>query len=130
MSDLNWCTYCDNAISSFSNSLYCSEQCLKADALNHHPLLGYDYAEFKNFPRSSPIVSSTTSSSCSSSQSSSPPLSPIPNYSFSLSSTSSSSSPSLLELEAAWSMNKLRKSSITSSSTLLASPVDRSSIFF
>ncbi|KAI8984554.1 hypothetical protein BDF20DRAFT_808093, partial [Mycotypha africana] len=52
MADLNWCTYCDNAIHPYSNSLYCSEECLRADALNNHPLLGYDYAELKDFPRS------------------------------------------------------------------------------
>ncbi|KAI7869577.1 hypothetical protein BDF14DRAFT_1782805 [Spinellus fusiger] len=64
MSNLNWCTYCDNAVSAFSNSLYCSEACLRADALHHHPLLGYDYAELKDFPRSSHL--STSSSSLSS----------------------------------------------------------------
>ncbi|KAI8375998.1 uncharacterized protein BYT42DRAFT_573049 [Radiomyces spectabilis] len=62
MSDLNWCTYCDSAISPFSNSLYCSEDCLRSDALNHHPLLGYDYAELKDFPRSIPTLSSSASS--------------------------------------------------------------------
>ncbi|KAI9487657.1 MAG: hypothetical protein EXX96DRAFT_554130 [Benjaminiella poitrasii] len=76
MSDLNWCTYCDNAISSFSDSLYCSEECLRADALNHHPLLGYDYAELKDFPRSSTSPTLTALSS-SSTVSLSPLLSPI-----------------------------------------------------
>ncbi|CAO3619208.1 unnamed protein product [Mucor hiemalis] len=73
MSDLNWCTYCDNAISAFSNSLYCSENCLRSDALNHHPLLGYDYAELKDFPRSTPSPT-LTASSCASL---SPCLSPM-----------------------------------------------------
>ncbi|GAN03497.1 hypothetical protein MAM1_0041c02951 [Mucor ambiguus] len=45
MSDLNWCTFCDTAISPLSKSLYCSDQCLKADALRNHPLLGYTYPE-------------------------------------------------------------------------------------
>ncbi|KAI9499187.1 hypothetical protein BDB00DRAFT_948920 [Zychaea mexicana] len=62
MSDLNWCTYCDNAIDGHSDSLYCSDECLRADALNHHPLLGYDYAELKNFPRPSSPTSSSSSS--------------------------------------------------------------------
>ncbi|KAG2211728.1 uncharacterized protein EV154DRAFT_511083 [Mucor mucedo] len=78
MSDLNWCTYCDNAISPFSNSLYCSEDCLRSDALNHHPLLGYDYAELKDFPRSSP--SPTLTASSSSTASLSPCLSPIASF--------------------------------------------------
>ncbi|KAL7310824.1 hypothetical protein PS15m_010268 [Mucor circinelloides] len=51
MADLNWCTFCDNAVSPFSESLYCSEQCLRADALRNHPLLGYTYPEFTDFPR-------------------------------------------------------------------------------
>ncbi|KAI9006669.1 hypothetical protein CLU79DRAFT_779645 [Phycomyces nitens] len=80
MSNLNWCTFCDKAVSAFSNSLYCSEDCLRSDALNHHPLLGYDYAELKDFPRSSPALSSTSSASSVSSVSS-PSLSPIPSYS-------------------------------------------------
>ncbi|KAI8075882.1 uncharacterized protein B0P05DRAFT_146810 [Gilbertella persicaria] len=50
MCDTNWCTFCDNAISPYSNSLYCSEECLRQDALMHHPMLGYDYAELKGFP--------------------------------------------------------------------------------
>ncbi|KAG2209107.1 hypothetical protein INT46_006271 [Mucor plumbeus] len=49
MSDLNWCTFCDNALSPFSKLLYCSDQCLKADALRNHPLLGYKYPECTNF---------------------------------------------------------------------------------
>ncbi|KAI8083133.1 uncharacterized protein BX664DRAFT_339883 [Halteromyces radiatus] len=69
--DDHWCTNCDKAISAFSNSLYCSEECLRADALNHHPLLGYDYAELKDFPRStSPAMSSSSSIT----------LSPIPSF--------------------------------------------------
>ncbi|KAI8145339.1 hypothetical protein BJV82DRAFT_666604 [Fennellomyces sp. T-0311] len=51
MSDLNWCTYCDTAISHYSDSLYCSEECLRADALRNHPLLGYDWQELVDFPR-------------------------------------------------------------------------------
>ncbi|GAA5801764.1 hypothetical protein EDC94DRAFT_591413 [Helicostylum pulchrum] len=78
MSDLNWCTFCDNAISPFSNSLYCSEDCLRSDALNHHPLLGYDYAELKDFPRSSP--SPTLTASSSSTVSLSPSLSSIASF--------------------------------------------------
>ncbi|ORZ18443.1 hypothetical protein BCR42DRAFT_410849 [Absidia repens] len=60
--DDHWCTNCDKAISAFSNSLYCSEECLRADALNHHPLLGYTYNDLKDFPRSSPTLSSSSSS--------------------------------------------------------------------
>ncbi|KAL0073369.1 hypothetical protein J3Q64DRAFT_1756366 [Phycomyces blakesleeanus] len=78
MSDLNWCTYCDKSVSSLSDSLYCSQECLRSDALNHHPLLGYDYAEFKDFPRSSP--SPGLSPSSTSSSASTPPLSPVPSY--------------------------------------------------
>ncbi|CAO3700595.1 unnamed protein product [Rhizopus stolonifer] len=54
MADLNWCTFCDKAVSPFSESLYCSEQCLRADALRNHPLLGYTYPEFTDFPRPKP----------------------------------------------------------------------------
>ncbi|OBZ87141.1 hypothetical protein A0J61_04803 [Choanephora cucurbitarum] len=54
MCDTNWCTFCDNAISPYSNSLYCSEDCLRQDALMHHPMLGYDYAELKGFPHPQP----------------------------------------------------------------------------
>ncbi|KAG1150228.1 hypothetical protein G6F37_005254 [Rhizopus arrhizus] len=50
MCDTNWCTFCDNAISPYSDSLYCSESCLRHDALLHHPMLGYDYAELQGFP--------------------------------------------------------------------------------
>jgi hypothetical protein len=50
MCDTNWCTFCDNAISPYSDSLYCSEDCLRQDALMHHPMLGYDYAELQGFP--------------------------------------------------------------------------------
>ncbi|KAI7898567.1 uncharacterized protein BX663DRAFT_409153, partial [Cokeromyces recurvatus] len=50
MCDTNWCTFCDNAISPYSDSLYCSEDCLRQDALMHHPMLGYDYAELQDFP--------------------------------------------------------------------------------
>ncbi|KAI9244356.1 hypothetical protein BDA99DRAFT_421860, partial [Phascolomyces articulosus] len=77
MSDLNWCTFCDNAVNSFSNSLYCSEECLRADALNRNPLLGYDWQEFKDFPRSSSnsMTSPGLSSSASSIASTSPSLS-------------------------------------------------------
>ncbi|KAI7899412.1 uncharacterized protein BX663DRAFT_521654 [Cokeromyces recurvatus] len=51
MTDLNWCTFCDSAISPYSESLYCSEHCLRSDALRNHPLLGYKYPEFIDFPR-------------------------------------------------------------------------------
>ncbi|KAI8094615.1 hypothetical protein BDF21DRAFT_409133 [Thamnidium elegans] len=50
MCDTNWCTFCDSAISPYSDSLYCSEDCLKQDALMRHPMLGYDYADLKGFP--------------------------------------------------------------------------------
>lgn len=50
MCDTNWCTFCDNAVSAYSDSLYCSEDCLRQDALMHHPMLGYDYADLKGFP--------------------------------------------------------------------------------
>lgn len=58
--------------------MYCSEDCLRSDALNHHPLLGYDYAELKDFPRSSP--SPTLTASSSSTASLSPCLSPISSF--------------------------------------------------
>lgn len=51
MCDTNWCTFCDSAISPYSNSLYCSEDCLRQDALTHHPMLGYDFQELKSFPK-------------------------------------------------------------------------------
>ncbi|KAI8329402.1 hypothetical protein BC941DRAFT_328680, partial [Chlamydoabsidia padenii] len=57
MSDLQWCTTCDKAIQAYSNSLYCSEECLRQDAINHHPMLGYDFADFKDFPRRRPSLS-------------------------------------------------------------------------
>ncbi|KAI9276100.1 hypothetical protein BY458DRAFT_506367 [Sporodiniella umbellata] len=50
MCDTNWCTFCDSAINMQSNSLYCSERCLRQDALLHHPLLGYDFSELRGFP--------------------------------------------------------------------------------
>ncbi|CAO3633109.1 unnamed protein product [Cunninghamella blakesleeana] len=85
--DDHWCTFCEKAISAYSNSLYCSEECLRSDALNHHPLLGYDYAELKDFPRSSPSFTNTTyissptySTSSSSSSMYSPSHSPIPSF--------------------------------------------------
>ncbi|KAI9029774.1 hypothetical protein CLU79DRAFT_735999 [Phycomyces nitens] len=49
--DTNWCTYCDSAVSPFSDSLYCSEECLKKDALARHPMLGYDFVDLRSFPR-------------------------------------------------------------------------------
>ncbi|KAI8888349.1 hypothetical protein K501DRAFT_329926 [Backusella circina FSU 941] len=42
-----------------TRSLYCSEKCLRDDALYHHPLLGYKYPEFKNFPHVKPLVTSS-----------------------------------------------------------------------
>ncbi|CAO3692719.1 unnamed protein product [Umbelopsis ramanniana] len=77
MSNLNWCTFCDNAINPFSNSLYCSEACLRGDALNHHPLLGYDFSELQDFPRRA----STSQSPALSISGSSIASSPIPSYS-------------------------------------------------
>ncbi|RUS20602.1 hypothetical protein BC937DRAFT_94854 [Endogone sp. FLAS-F59071] len=74
MTDTNWCTYCDKSINPFSNSLYCSDECLKCDALNHHPMLGYNYEELQDFPRSTSSSSSLSSSST--------PTSPIPSYAF------------------------------------------------
>lgn len=61
----------------YKDSLYCSEQCLRTDALRNHPLLGYTYPEFTDFPR--PRTDSTVSSASTSpaltasSQSSTPP---------------------------------------------------------
>ncbi|RCI04699.1 hypothetical protein CU098_012920 [Rhizopus stolonifer] len=60
MSDLNWCTHCDNAISPSSDSLYCSEKCLRSDALNHHPSLGYKFPEFEHFLKDSSKEELTT----------------------------------------------------------------------
>ncbi|KAG2207460.1 hypothetical protein INT46_007227 [Mucor plumbeus] len=57
MCDTNWCTFCDNAISPFSDSLYCSEDCLRQDALMHHPMLGYDYADLEGFPHNTKMPS-------------------------------------------------------------------------
>ncbi|KAI9492105.1 hypothetical protein BDB00DRAFT_742578, partial [Zychaea mexicana] len=73
MSDLNWCTYCDNAVNPYSDSLYCSEQCLRADALRNHPLLGYDWHEFEDFPRPHPSSHHASTSSSASSVSSTTP---------------------------------------------------------
>ncbi|KAI8391503.1 uncharacterized protein BYT42DRAFT_557106 [Radiomyces spectabilis] len=50
MCDTNWCTFCDSAISPYSDSLYCSHECLKQDALLHHPMLGYDFSDLGGFP--------------------------------------------------------------------------------
>ncbi|KAI7855896.1 hypothetical protein BDC45DRAFT_567855 [Circinella umbellata] len=47
--DTNWCAYCDKAVSTFSDSLYCSDDCLKSDALAHSPMLGYDFSEYRGF---------------------------------------------------------------------------------
>ncbi|KAG2218490.1 hypothetical protein INT45_011671, partial [Circinella minor] len=47
--DTNWCAYCDKAVSTFSDSLYCSDECLKSDALAHSPMLGYDFSEYRGF---------------------------------------------------------------------------------
>ncbi|KAG2171375.1 hypothetical protein INT43_009036 [Umbelopsis isabellina] len=80
MSNLNWCTFCDNAINPFSNSLYCSEACLRGDALNHHPLLGYDFSELQDFPRRSSTSSTSQSPALSISGLSSASSSPIPSY--------------------------------------------------
>ncbi|KAI9255214.1 hypothetical protein BDA99DRAFT_540128 [Phascolomyces articulosus] len=47
--DTNWCSWCDKAVSSFSDSLYCSAECMQSDALAHNPLLGYDFSEYRGF---------------------------------------------------------------------------------
>ncbi|CAO3672034.1 unnamed protein product [Umbelopsis vinacea] len=72
MCDTNWCTFCDKQISAFSSSLYCSEGCLRSDALNNHPMLGYQYPELQDFPHGTSSPSLTASSSTASS----PTLSP------------------------------------------------------
>ncbi|KAI7856858.1 hypothetical protein BDC45DRAFT_533314 [Circinella umbellata] len=101
MSDLNWCTYCDNAVNSYSDSLYCSESCLKSDALRNHPLLGYDWHEFEDFPRPHPSPASsvpissqshTLSSNKSASFSIHAPPSSNPSPALTVTTTSSSSS--------------------------------------
>ncbi|KAI8881418.1 hypothetical protein K501DRAFT_286409 [Backusella circina FSU 941] len=63
----NWCTYCDSAVDVHSNSLYCSDECLRADALRNHPSLGYKFTEFVDFPRAikRPCQSSSTSTTSS-----------------------------------------------------------------
>ncbi|KAI9485211.1 MAG: hypothetical protein EXX96DRAFT_513635 [Benjaminiella poitrasii] len=98
MTDLNWCTFCDNAISPYSESLYCSEQCLRSDALRNHPLLGYTYPEFIDFPR--PTTNrherATSRSSISvSSISTSPSLTATITTTSSITTTTSSSSSSI-----------------------------------
>ncbi|CAO3679415.1 unnamed protein product [Rhizopus stolonifer] len=60
MCDTNWCTFCDSAISPHSDSLYCSERCLRQDALLHHPLLGYDFSELQGFPHVKNTTTITT----------------------------------------------------------------------
>ncbi|KAG2225662.1 hypothetical protein INT45_012134 [Circinella minor] len=103
MADLNWCTYCDNAISAFSESLYCSELCLKKDALARNPLLGYNYQEFVDFPRPYPTSHQQHQQkrpSC----------------------TSSSSSPSLSPTLTATTMSTSCASSLRSSNDLLPPP--------
>ncbi|KAI8138158.1 hypothetical protein BJV82DRAFT_631972 [Fennellomyces sp. T-0311] len=47
--DTHWCSYCDNAVSPYSDSLYCSDECLRQDALQHHPMLGYNFSEYRGF---------------------------------------------------------------------------------
>ncbi|KAI8343027.1 hypothetical protein BC941DRAFT_465199 [Chlamydoabsidia padenii] len=46
-----WPTWQIEKDDSNPDSLYCSEECLKADALRRHPLLGYTYPELTDFPR-------------------------------------------------------------------------------
>ncbi|KAI9306257.1 hypothetical protein BJ944DRAFT_248356 [Cunninghamella echinulata] len=94
MSDLHWCTTCDKAIQSHSNSLYCSEECLRKDAVSHHPMLGYDFAEFKDFPRRS---SSATPSLLS--------LSPVLSTTSSMTSVSPTLSPYTLQSTSYSSLN-------------------------
>ncbi|ORY91183.1 hypothetical protein BCR43DRAFT_498658 [Syncephalastrum racemosum] len=43
MCDTNWCTYCDVAISPYSDALYCSQDCLQRDAIHHHVIQPNDY---------------------------------------------------------------------------------------
>ncbi|KAG2232512.1 hypothetical protein BDF21DRAFT_418735 [Thamnidium elegans] len=38
MCDTNWCTFCDCAVSPFSSSVYCSDECRKRDASAHNYL--------------------------------------------------------------------------------------------
>jgi ECL1/2/3 zinc binding proteins len=83
MSDLNWCPVCDQKIFS-GNALYCSQACLRDDALRRNPLLGYDFSELQDFPRpysnkqaSSSRRSFSSTSSATSSLVSSPNVSPI-----------------------------------------------------
>ncbi|KAI8348016.1 hypothetical protein EDC96DRAFT_520734 [Choanephora cucurbitarum] len=45
MSYLNWCTYCDRAINSTSDALYCSDKCQKLDASEQFPLLEHNSSE-------------------------------------------------------------------------------------
>ncbi|ORX62312.1 hypothetical protein DM01DRAFT_1298963 [Hesseltinella vesiculosa] len=89
MSDLQWCTTCDKALSPFSDSLYCSEECLRQDAISPPPQ-EYEFPELQDFPRRmslatsiltlSPALSfvSNVSSSMSSTYHHTPSLSPIP----------------------------------------------------
>ncbi|KAI9021686.1 hypothetical protein CLU79DRAFT_835561 [Phycomyces nitens] len=37
MCDTNWCTFCDQAISIYSSSVYCSHACQESDAALNHP---------------------------------------------------------------------------------------------
>lgn len=79
MSDLNWCPVCDQKIFS-GNALYCSQACLRDDALRRNPLLGYDFSELQDFPRphkQTPRRSFSSTSSATSSLVSSPAVSPI-----------------------------------------------------
>ncbi|KAI8059239.1 hypothetical protein BC940DRAFT_282129 [Gongronella butleri] len=50
MCDLHWCVSCDKAID--SDSLYCSNECLMADAMRHHPVYGTPCPECLAFCRS------------------------------------------------------------------------------
>ncbi|KAG2175756.1 hypothetical protein INT44_000234 [Umbelopsis vinacea] len=79
MSDLNWCPVCDQKIFS-GNALYCSQACLRDDALRRNPLLGYDFSELQDFPRpynNKQRRSFSSTSSATSSLVSSPNVSPI-----------------------------------------------------
>ncbi|KAI9312845.1 hypothetical protein BX666DRAFT_773316 [Dichotomocladium elegans] len=40
--DTNWCSFCDKAVSPYSNSLYCSDECFQKDALQSHPMLSFN----------------------------------------------------------------------------------------
>ncbi|CDS08587.1 hypothetical protein LRAMOSA09948 [Lichtheimia ramosa] len=115
MSDLSWCPVCDKAINAFSDSLYCSEQCLRADALRNHPLLGYNYEEFVDFPRPSCASKRNNTLSMSSSISSSSSSLSSTNNNSNCNNTSMSSSPCVSPTLTAASSSSSTATSIASS---------------